>query len=302
MADKSAHTVKSSEPVEEARRLFCFSDIHGNLPALIAVYNHALADRRMDESKGDRVVIPGDLINYGGTPGAVIDFCRTAFKDPVILMGNHENYAHDVAHDGKVEDVGNITEDTLAHGVVLNGIERTLELLTSEQKKFVKNITKMSHIYNGRFMVSHTVPKSLEEYVFPNTDVSAILEQEPNTNFIMGHSHIASVFAHPKGDGPMWKYNPDAEWDEQLGQDWRTSDEVTKVRIDVADVRNFLVVCPAVGKPRADDCNKAGYAVVDFVEQDVGLFRIPYDYERAANDIIANGMPEIFAEHIRSAR
>ena len=57
--------------------------------------------------------------------------------------------------------------------------------------------------------------------------------------------------------------------------------------LGIKDAINFLLVCPSVGKPRADGCRKAGYAIVDLEEKCVNLYRVPYDYEKAAQNILA---------------
>ena len=282
------------------KRLFCFSDIHANLPALIAVYNHALVHKQFDQANGDHVLIPGDLINYGGSPGAVIDFVSSAFKDPDIVLGNHEQYAQDLMNSITVHGLGEDDEDPMSGGALLQGLKTTVELLTDSQKKFVERVTARSKMIGGSIRLSHSRSDSLEEYVFPNSDVSDILPKTPDINYVMGHSHVAAVFVH-QTNGDIWNYNPDTEWDAQFGDDWRSNDEVTKIKVCIKEAVNFLLVCPSVGKPRADGCRKAGYAIVDLEEKCVNLYRVPYDDEQAAKNIIDNGMPEVFTKHLRLA-
>ncbi|MDV7391772.1 metallophosphoesterase family protein, partial [Arthrospira platensis SPKY1] len=69
-------------------RIAVFGDIHGNLPALEAVW----AD--MDARGLERRFCLGDLVGYGVQPNEVVDFIRR--HDAPTLMGN---YDQGVGHD-----------------------------------------------------------------------------------------------------------------------------------------------------------------------------------------------------------
>ncbi len=65
-------------------RLALLADIHGNLPALEAVM------ARIATQAVDRIIIAGDVINWGPFSAAVLE--RLAAQDPVVIRGNNEYY------------------------------------------------------------------------------------------------------------------------------------------------------------------------------------------------------------------
>lgn len=74
-------------------RIAVLADIHGNMPALLAVVREL---ERLDPAP-DHVVVNGDLIN--GTPlsPSVIDYVRA--QDWIVIRGNHEFYYLDYHSD-----------------------------------------------------------------------------------------------------------------------------------------------------------------------------------------------------------
>ena len=58
------------------------SDIHGNIDALEAVL------RDLDQQPVDRLLVLGDLINYGAAPVACVE--RVVTMADIIILGNHE--------------------------------------------------------------------------------------------------------------------------------------------------------------------------------------------------------------------
>ena len=65
-------------------RLALLADIHGNLPALEAVL------ARVDAQAVDRIVVAGDLINWGPFSAAVLE--RVEERGCVVIRGNNEYY------------------------------------------------------------------------------------------------------------------------------------------------------------------------------------------------------------------
>ena len=64
-------------------RYLVISDIHSNLPALVAVL------RDCPPEAYDRPLVLGDLVGYGADPAAVIDRIR-ALAPHVVVRGNHD--------------------------------------------------------------------------------------------------------------------------------------------------------------------------------------------------------------------
>lgn len=66
-------------------RLFLFSDIHANLPAMQAI------EQAIREEAPDRVIFLGDMVDMGPHPAEVVDrFMAQPAWD--LLRGNHESY------------------------------------------------------------------------------------------------------------------------------------------------------------------------------------------------------------------
>jgi protein phosphatase len=70
------------------------SDIHGNMPALEAVFDE-ISRRNID-----RIMCLGDIIGKGPSPDSAIDFCRE--KCERIIKGNHEEFiCSDITYGGE---------------------------------------------------------------------------------------------------------------------------------------------------------------------------------------------------------
>lgn len=67
-------------------RLAVFADIHANLSALSACFEH-FASRRSSDA---RIAILGDYIDYGPRPNETIEFIQ-GMKPDYVLQGNHES-------------------------------------------------------------------------------------------------------------------------------------------------------------------------------------------------------------------
>jgi predicted phosphodiesterase len=84
-------------------RLFLFSDIHANLPAMQAI-EQAVADEAPD-----RVIFLGDMVDMGPHPAEVVDLIM-AHADWDLLRGNHEGYMN-----GDVRSRTGIDGEELSH-------------------------------------------------------------------------------------------------------------------------------------------------------------------------------------------
>ncbi|MCB1089520.1 MAG: metallophosphoesterase, partial [Verrucomicrobiae bacterium] len=68
-------------------------DIHGNLPALIAVL------KRVMKSGAEEIVFGGDIVGYGASPAACVDLVRKLGGH--CVLGNHDAYTKKIADDGE---------------------------------------------------------------------------------------------------------------------------------------------------------------------------------------------------------
>lgn len=84
-------------------RLFLFSDIHANLPAMQAIEQAVIDDAP------DRVIFLGDMVDMGPHPAEVVDLIM-AHADWDLLRGNHEGYMN-----GDVRSRMGIDGEELSH-------------------------------------------------------------------------------------------------------------------------------------------------------------------------------------------
>jgi diadenosine tetraphosphatase ApaH/serine/threonine PP2A family protein phosphatase len=71
--------------------------------------------------------------------------------------------------------------------------------------------------------------------------------------------------------------------------------------IPLGTQRHWLVIPGSVGQPR-DGNPAACYAMFDDATNEVSFYRVPYDYETAAQKIIAAGLPFSFGQRLMAGR
>ena len=158
-------------------KLLIISDIHGNIEALNAVLN----------VEHDAVVCLGDLVDYGPAPAECIDLIRQA--GIYTIMGNHDN-----AVAFKI-DCG--CGSTYKHLSVATR-EYTWEQLDDSHIEYLKGLP-MDMDMTFKDPVVHFVhgsPRSMYEYILPETPDEKILEMIQNMHadvIVVGHSHIPFV-------------------------------------------------------------------------------------------------------------
>ena len=114
-------------------RIAVFSDVHGNLPALQAVWVD------MDKRGVGRRYCLGDLVGYGAEPNEVIAFLRE--HGVPTLMGNDDKRI------GFGEDLG-VREDETA--VVAQALAWTEARLKPENKVYLRNLPLLMTVLLGR--------------------------------------------------------------------------------------------------------------------------------------------------------
>jgi diadenosine tetraphosphatase ApaH/serine/threonine PP2A family protein phosphatase len=236
-----------------------FSDVHGNLEALLAVLANA-------EKQGvGSYVCLGDVIGYGANPNECIDTVR-ALEPVVCLRGNHDAAAIDPG------------ERVFFHEVALEGINFSAQNLTEDNLAFLKALP-YEFRDNPRFMAVHASPYHPEqwEYVLDQMGAERAFEaMQPHRLAFIGHSHAPVVFCD---DGSAQRYPADEA-----------------LQLEPARHRYVLNV-GSVGQPR-DGNPDASYAVFDDNRDTVRLVRVRYDREKAAEKILKAGLPPVLAERL----
>lgn len=319
--------IKDVEPLVKAKksgghRIAVMSDIHGNIHALDAALRHA-----MENGGFDQLVVPGDIIGYGGNPNEVIDRLRKieASGIPVhATMGNHE-----AAVSGKLSSNG--TGDTVQetfNPYASDAIDRTREALTAANRKWVKALPPLARVQfpgvsHGSFAVAHgTVGDPIEEYSHdphsksgstPPFQFGALDDRRIRADHIInGHTHIPNVeVLSPTGAVPTADDIEDGnEYGYAPGFYTRTTMKIqpdkpissTHRGASVAKGERMVINPGSVGQPR-DNNPLASYSVIHSDGQkglDVTNHRVGYDIAGAQDAMQSAGMHSRLVDRIRN--
>ena len=239
------------------------SDIHANLPALDAVL--ADVDARGDV---DAIYHLGDLVGYSSSPNEVV----TRVRERAIagVAGNYDStVATDYKHCGCKSE--SARQEELAHV----SFEYTRGAVTPETKRFLGALPfslvlrpRGGHLAGPRIVLVHAHTQNNLIYVTedrPDAFLAKMARQaglEAGDLLAFGHTH------------KPWH---------------RPVDGV------------HFVNTGSVGRPKDGDW-RAGYVLVDAGQGEprVEFIRVGYDVERAARGVVAAGLPEEFAEFLRT--
>jgi len=236
------------------------SDIHANLQALDACLKHA----RGLGVQGHAVL--GDLVGYGGDPGAVLDRVgEFAAAGAPVVLGNH--------------DVGVLGEEDSTDGEARQAAQWTQSVLTPAQQAFLKGLPLTHRAERALYVHSSAVKPADFPYVRGPEGARDSLKATDATHTFVGHMHHQRLY-YLAADGLAYAFKPTAG-----------------VAIPVPSHRRWLAVVGSVGQPRDRD-NTSAYATFDAQKRQVAFHRVPYDYEQAAARIRAAGLPPFFADRL----
>jgi predicted phosphodiesterase len=244
-------------------RYALISDIHANLPALDAVL--ADIDRRGDV---DTVYHLGDLVGYSSSPNEVV--ARLRERAIAGIAGNYDStVATDYKHCGCRSE--SPRQEALAHV----SYEYTRAAVTPETKRFLGGLPFSldlrplgGHAPGPRLVLVHGTPTLNTVYWTEDRPddfcrkMAATVGLKAGDVIAFGHTH----------------------------RPWHRA----------VDGIHF-VNTGSVGRPKDGDW-RAGYVLLDLGEGEphVEHVRVAYDVEAAAADVIAAGLPEEFAEFLRT--
>lgn len=163
-------------------RFGVLADIHGNLPALLAILD---AVRR----KGvDRWIVAGDLVGYGAFPNECIETVREA--EAVCVAGNHELMAL-----GKLSARGAIASARAS-------AEWTAERLSDDARRYLDALEERAVVDD--VVVAHGSLASPTEYVTRPDQARAQLTrarmEHPEVRvLVLGHTHLPWTWSVARG-------------------------------------------------------------------------------------------------------
>jgi diadenosine tetraphosphatase ApaH/serine/threonine PP2A family protein phosphatase len=241
------------------------ADIHANLQALTAV----LADLdALSAGWGEapRLVALGDMIGYGGDPGAVLDVVRA--RGMAAIIGNHEKGALDPACRRKCFHIHS-----------REALERTCELLSDADRAYLAGLPASMVLDGVRFVHGMPPDDPLTYFVTRDDDeLAAAFGDFPERTCFVGHSHVL--------EGAC------------LSGGLLTRLELGDEPFVLEPAGRYILCCGSVGQPRDGD-NRAKYVVYDRDEATAVVRRAAYDIEAAAARILEQGLPERYATRLR---
>lgn len=150
-------------------RLAIFSDVHGNLPALELMLEHA--------SPVDGYICLGDVVNYGPWSNECLDLIAS-LPNVVSVQGNHEEYFREGRYGGS------------------HPVARAFFDVCYPEFGRHSDISSLPATHTlGGFAFTHTIH---DRYIFPDTAV------ELDRNVVIGHSHRQFTISQP----PFTLHNP----------------------------------------------------------------------------------------------
>ena len=166
-------------------RLAILSDIHGNLPALEAVW----AD--LQGNKPDLVYCLGDLVGYGAQPNDVIDFIRR--QAVPTIMGN---YDEGVGFD--MDDCGCVYRHPVEADLGQQSLVWTRQQTSAANKAFLRELPLQLRLEDQRpsLLLVHGSPRKINEYLYedrPQASFERIAKLAGSGILLFGHTHLPYV-------------------------------------------------------------------------------------------------------------
>lgn len=242
-------------------QLAVLSDIHANLEALHSVVDDL--SRRIPAGLPS-IVCLGDMVGYGADPEAVVAMLRSLGVRAV--MGNHEM---GVAKPGCRRFFNPQARVSVAW---------TAEKLSSENRAWLGGLPFFLSV-SGCRMVHGLPPKHPTKYLHQATDddLERILRRLPEDVCFVGHTHRLAHISLSAGE--LTRY--------PLGEG----------RLILEPGARHLVNAGAVGQPRDAD-PRAKYCLYDTRMRTLDVCFVPYDARKAANKILAAGLPSAYARRL----
>jgi putative phosphoesterase len=160
-----------------------FGDIHGNLPALEAVFAD-MERRRLT----DTLYCLGDLVGYGVWPNEVIEAIRQ--RDIPTIMGN---YDQGVGHSS--DDCGCAYRTPAARALGERSIAWSNAHTSAENKAYLRQLVEKIPLHLGdlKVLLVHGSPRRINEYLYegrPEASLERLLDQARADVLVCGHTHL----------------------------------------------------------------------------------------------------------------
>ncbi|MGI9013334.1 MAG: metallophosphoesterase family protein [Phycisphaerales bacterium] len=243
------------------------SDIHGNLPALVAVLGEVRAYGIRD------VVCLGDIVGYGPEPGACLDLVMQHCRSTV--QGNHDRAA--------VEPPA----AALFNGYARQAIDWTRETLLPRHVELLQLLPQTAMIGDVALCVHASPGVNRNEYIHDQRMASRAFQNFHQQACLIGHTHVPIVFEAPS-ERMQDTYAPADIAVYQLG-------DGQGVRLK--DDKRYICNPGAVGQPRDHD-PRASFGILDVAQSIFSVHRVEYDVHEAQRAANQAGLPRILADRL----
>lgn len=239
-------------------KIAVISDIHGNLEA----FSRVLDD--IDRFTPDAIVSLGDNIGYGADSEAVMQIIIS--RKITSVLGNHELACLDKrVYNWYVGDVK-------------KAIDQALSTLSQKSLAYLSGLKKGLRKFNASF-VHGFPPDSVRHYLtqISHDELNQALSRQADPLCFVGHTHKLLLVHAEKG--AIQVLRPDKE------------------TMPLLSGTRYMVNAGSVGQPRDGD-PRAKYVIWDQTRQRLLIRRVDFDAPKAAQKIVAAGLPLKFARAV----
>lgn len=234
------------------------SDLHANREALEAVIQDAAG-------RYDQILCLGDLVGYGAEPNHAVDWVRS--NATFVIRGNHDRVCVDPEPLGDYNPAARLSAEW-THGV-----------LTPDSKEYLRNLARGPLRIDG-FDLVHGSPLHEDDYLIHPGDVQPLRGLLDARVTFFGHTHVQGGFLITRGGVS------------RIMSGWSLDDLVS-----IEPDHYYLLNPGSVGQPRDMD-PRAAYAIYSPEHATVEFRRVRYNIGRAADKILAAGLPSILAARL----
>lgn len=209
----------------------------------------------------------GDLVGYGADPVAVLELIEAhAEKGAIVLLGNHDAAA-----------LGDDVRGLNAQASV--SAAWTRRQLRKRQHAFLRSLPLAVRDEERLFVHASAAVPERWTYVSGPRQATLSLQATDAAAVFCGHVHEQRLYFMSAAERAT-PFRPTPGAPVPMGRQHR-----------------WLAVVGSAGQPR-DRNAAAAYALADLARQRITFFRVPYDFEAAAQKIRRAGLPERLARRL----
>ncbi len=207
----------------------------------------------------DEIRCLGDILNFGSKPVETLQWVKENCS--IVLRGEHDSF------------IVGIEGFYLSNPMAIKSADWTFDFLEDEDFEYIESLPV--DYEDETVILTHDEPSVPGSMAFVSSIKSARDTMTCYSDKICfyGHVHLPLIFVKNK-EGKVFLAQTD-EYSLKEGE-------------------QYLICVGSVGQPKEKD-PRLTYVIHDTEKNLITVRRVEYDYKKAAQDIIANGLPEVFA-------